>query len=57
MRDALLPLVGQRITVTATVMRLGSRTAWTGIKEPTILFGPLQDAAGDVLADHHNNYT
>ena len=52
MRDALLPLVGQRITVTATVMRLGSRTAWTGIKEPTILFGPLHDTEGNLLADH-----
>jgi len=52
MREALAPLEGQRITVTATVMRLGSRLAWTGVKEPTILLGPLHDPAGNVLADH-----
>lgn len=52
MRDALTPLIGERIRVIGPVVRFGSRIGWTGLKEPTLLIGPIHDAGGRFLTDH-----
>jgi hypothetical protein len=52
MREALQPYLGQRITVTAPVQRMGTRIGWTGVKLPTLLVGPVLNADGTELADH-----
>lgn len=52
MREKLKNLNGQRITVTATFKRFGSKTAYKGPPIKTLLFTDVRGTAGELLTDH-----
>ena len=52
MRDALVALNGQRLTVRAEVVQRGKRIGWACVVEPTLCLGPVMTPDGAVLADH-----
>jgi hypothetical protein len=52
MREALQLLDGQRLTVTAIVLKHSMRIGWGAVREPTILLGQVTTDDGALLADH-----
>jgi hypothetical protein len=52
MRDSLVPFEGQRLTVRATVFKLGTCQGWARIRERTICLGNITAQDGAVLTDH-----
>jgi hypothetical protein len=52
MREQLAARSGQRLTITAAVIRHGTRPGWAGLRVPTICLGPVQTTGGQVLCDH-----
>ena len=52
MREQLAALEGQRLTVTASVLKRGSVVSWLGVREYTICLGPVQTLDGQLLTDH-----
>jgi hypothetical protein len=51
MREQLAARNGQRLTVTASVLRRGTVVSWLGVLEHTLCLGPMQTLDGQTLAD------
>ncbi len=52
MREQLVPLAGQRLTVTATVIRRSRMITWLNTRVETILLGPIVTLDNRCIADH-----
>jgi hypothetical protein len=52
MRESLIPLLGQRLTVQAPVLRFSKTVGWAGVWQSTVMLGPVTTQGGAVLTDH-----